>query len=196
MEGRVKWYDMTRGFGFIVVENWEQDILAHANCVRASGRATLPDGATVRLQAARFDRGWQAVSILDVQVPQSGHLADRPTDFVHDAPRDGPFLPARVKWFDRAKGFGFVNAFGSSRDVFLHMEVLRRSGMPDLQPGEAIAVRVIAGPRGLMAAEIRHWEEAPVADAHLPEVFETDGAPMRIDGEQPMPEPVRRRDSA
>lgn len=196
VEGRVKWYDTMRGYGFIVVENWEQDILAHANCVRASGRATLPEGARIRIEAARFERGWQAVSIIEVEAAPASHLADRPTDFVHDAPRDTPFVPSRVKWFDRAKGFGFVNAFGSSRDVFVHMEVLRRSGMPDLQPGEAIAVRVIVGPRGLMAAEIRHWEEAPAFDAHLPDVFDTLPPPHGLDGVQPMAEPLRRRDTA
>ena len=172
VEGRVKWYDAVRGYGFIVAENWDQDILAHANCVRASGRATLPEGAVIRIEAQKFDRGWQATAILDVEMKSAvGELHDRPTDFVHDAPKDLPFLPARVKWFDRAKGFGFVNAFGSARDVFVHMEVLRRSGMPDLQPMEAVAVRVVVGPRGLMASEIRHWEEAPASDAHLPPIF-------------------------
>jgi CspA family cold shock protein len=172
VEGRVKWYDAVRGYGFIVADNWEQDILAHANCVRASGRSTLPEGATITVEAQRFERGWQAVAILKVDSASATDLNERPTDYVHDAPRDTPFVPARVKWFDRAKGFGFVNAFGSARDVFVHMEVLRRSGMPDLQPAEAVAVRVVVGPRGLMASEIRLWEEAPAADAHLPPVFE------------------------
>lgn len=171
VEGRVKWYDTVRGYGFIVADNWEQDILAHANCVRASGRSTLPEGAAITVEAQRFERGWQAVSILSVDAGTATDLNERPTDFVNDAPRDTPFVPARVKWFDRAKGFGFVNCFGSARDVFVHMEVLRRSGMPDLQPAEAVAVRVVVGPRGLMASEIRLWEEAPAADAHLPPVF-------------------------
>jgi CspA family cold shock protein len=196
VEGRVKWYDAVRGYGFIVADNWEQDILAHANCVRASGRSTLPEGATITVEAQRFERGWQAVAILKVDSASATDLNERPTDFVHDAPRDTPFVPARVKWFDRAKGFGFVNAFGSARDVFVHMEVLRRSGMPDLQPAEAVAVRVVVGPRGLMASEIRLWEEAPAADAHLPPVFEEPerhpGQPMRDAAVEAFP----RRDTA
>jgi CspA family cold shock protein len=197
VEGRVKWYDTVRGYGFIVAENWEQDILTHANCVRASGRSTLPEGAAITIEAQKFERGWQAVSILHVEPLAGSDLQERPTDFVHDAPRDIPFVPARVKWFDRAKGFGFVNAFGSARDVFVHMEVLRRSGMPDLQPAEAVAVRVVTGPRGLMASEIRHWEEASAADAHLPAVFDENGEDTRQ--QQPRDAavaPFLRRDTA
>ena len=68
--------------------------------------------------------------------------------------------PARVKWFDQAKGFGFANLFGNSADVFLHIEVLRRSGLTDLQPGEALALRTVSGKRGLMATDVKPWESA------------------------------------
>ena len=74
--------------------------------------------------------------------------------------RSAPLEPARVKWFDKAKGFGFANVFGRSDDVFIHIEVLRRSGLADLQPGEALAIRVINGKRGQMATEVNAWEAA------------------------------------
>lgn len=166
IEGRVKWYDATRGYGFVVSDALDGDILTHANCVRASGRAALPEGAKVRIQAALFDRGWQAVAILDVEPVVFDGLAEEPSGFVHpDISDAGPVSPARVKWFDRVKGFGFVNIFGSVDDVFVHMEVLRRSSIADLAPGEAVAVRVVAGPRGLMAAEVRPWDEVALAAA-------------------------------
>jgi CspA family cold shock protein len=73
---------------------------------------------------------------------------------------DAPLQPARVKWFDKAKGFGFVNAFGESDDVFVHMEVLHACGLSDLQPGEAVCIRSTRGPRGLMAWDVQVWDNA------------------------------------
>jgi CspA family cold shock protein len=65
-----------------------------------------------------------------------------------------------VKWFDKLKGFGFANIWGDDDDVFIHAEVLRRSGLADLTAGEAVNLRVMTGQRGKMAAEVCAWEKA------------------------------------
>ena len=70
----------------------------------------------------------------------------------------GPLEPARVKWFDRVKGFGFVNIYGRPEDVFLHMETLRQYGYGEVVAGDVLAVRVTAGPRGPMVYEVRSWD--------------------------------------
>ena len=71
-----------------------------------------------------------------------------------------PLEPARVKWFDKAKGFGFANVFGRHEDVFIHIEVLRVSGFADLQAGEAVCLRIVEGKRGRMAVQVVSWEAA------------------------------------
>ena len=69
-----------------------------------------------------------------------------------------PSVAGHVEWFDKAKGFGFANVWGLAEDVFVHIEVLRRSGFADLAPGEAVGLRVIEGKRGRLAVEVLAWD--------------------------------------
>ncbi|MCT4558574.1 MAG: cold shock domain-containing protein [Pelagimonas sp.] len=160
--GKVKWFDPVKGFGFVVADEGGPDILLHANVLRNFGQSSVADGAGVEIETQRTDRGVQATQVLRIDPPQ-GDEATPLADFEHLDPElvaQASLEPARVKWFDKAKGFGFANVFGKSDDVFIHIEVLRRSGLSDLQPGEALAIRVVDGKRGRMAMEVNAWEAA------------------------------------
>jgi CspA family cold shock protein len=154
--GMVKWFDPAKGFGFIVVEGMSSDVLLHANALRNFGLNSVCDGAHITFILGSTARGFQVVEVLEVTPPAT--LPDDPTEAQARAGLDRPLEPARVKWFDKVKGFGFANVFGRSEDVFVHMETLRRAGLADLQPGEALALRVIEGERGRMAVGIEPWE--------------------------------------
>lgn len=168
--GHVKWYDAVKGYGFVVPEGGGPDIMVHASCVRAAGRLTLMEGARVHLVYGKGQRGLAAQELIEVEEPPEPVTppgfaeSPRPTEFLAAAEEVGPLVPARVKWFDKQKGFGFVNVFGNAEDVFVHMETVRRSGFQDLASGEAMAVRTTRGPRGLMVAELRLWEAATEPD--------------------------------
>jgi CspA family cold shock protein len=157
--GRVKWFDPAKGFGFVVADEGGPDILLHANVLRNFGQSSVADGSVIEVVTQKTDRGAQAVEILNLQPPESD-ASTRLEDI--DQPGvnadDLEYLPARVKWFDKGKGFGFANAFGDPEDIFIHVEVLRRSGLADQQPGEAVCLKVVDGKRGRMASVVSAWD--------------------------------------
>lgn len=162
LRGRVKWFDPVKGFGFVLPDEGGSDILLHANVLRNFGQSSVADRATVEIDVQATERGRQAVEVHVIEPPDDieiGVLSDL-QDIDPEVMRNAPLQPARVKWFDKAKGFGFANTFGNDEDVFVHVEVLRRSGLADVQPGEAVALRVIDGKRGRMATEVCGWEAA------------------------------------
>jgi cold shock protein len=159
--GFVKWFDPTKGFGFVVADEGGPDILLHANVLRNYGQSSVADGAGIELIAQTTPRGVQATEVIRID-PLAGEPpeGEKASTFAEPVDLSLPLQPARVKWFDKAKGFGFANIFSKPEDVFLHVEVLRRSGLADLQPGEAVALRVTEGKRGLMAVQVASWEAA------------------------------------
>jgi cold shock protein len=162
VHGQVKWFDPVKGFGFIVGEGSSSDILLHANVLRNYGQSSIADGAKISVRVQETTRGVQAVEVVSVEPPAAGSfpLTEDAGAATPELIAAQPLEPARVKWFDKGKGFGFANVFGSGDDVFIHVEVLRASGFADLQPGEAVCLRIIDGKRGRMAVQVVSWESA------------------------------------
>ena len=160
VQGRVKWFDPVKGFGFIVADSGGGDILLHANVLRNFGQGSVADGAGIDVHVQKTARGVQAVEILAIRPPEGMTLAlsDDLSPERLGSIAEIAIEPARVKWFDKGKGFGFANVFGRPEDVFVHIEVLRQSGFADLQPGEAVGLRIIEGKRGRMAVQVLSWE--------------------------------------
>ncbi len=160
--GRVKWFDPAKGFGFVVAEGAARDILLHANVLRNFGQSSVADGTAITVRVQETPRGIQAIEVLAIETPQSVvlPLPEEGAMITPEALAALPLEAARVKWFDKGKGFGFANVFGRPEDVFVHIEVLRVSGFADLQPGEAVGLRIIEGRRGRMAVQVASWEAA------------------------------------
>jgi CspA family cold shock protein len=165
--GRVKWFDATRGFGFLVSEQLEGDILLHFSVLREHGRRSVPEGAVIECVPVRLDRGLQAKRVISIDV--SSALPQQPRSSISGGDRSdrkalaenaGEFELVEVKWFNRVRGYGFVKRPDSSggEDVFVHMETVRNAQLPELQPGQHLEARIAPGPKGLTAVEIRGFD--------------------------------------
>ena len=161
--GTVKWFDATRGFGFVVSDEADGDILVHFSVLREHDRRSLPEGAIVECLVAHQERGLQARKVLTIDlsqalVPELQRAQTEAGDRVNPAAlldAAGAFEPVKVKWFNRLRGYGFlVREDNENEDIFVHMETVRRGGLNDLLPDQLLRARIATGRKGPLAVEV------------------------------------------
>jgi cold shock protein len=160
--GRVKWFDLTRGFGFMIDDAGGGDILIHFSVLREHDRRSLPEGTRLKCEVVARDRGLQAKRILTLDLssaigPDPDQIAQRSADRVDPlalAEAASAAEPVRIKWFNRLKGYGFVVRPDQDGDIFVHMETLRRAGIIEIEPDMPLKARIADGRKGPLAVVI------------------------------------------
>ena len=161
--GRVKWFDATRGFGFLVSDDMEGDILLHFSVLREHGRRSVPEGATIECIPVQLERGMQAKTVLSIDlssaVPLERKASNSPVERADRkalADSAGEFEPVEVKWFNRVKGYGFlVRESAPTEDIFIHMETVRESELVELEAGQKLRARIAPSGKGMTAVDIK-----------------------------------------
>ncbi len=155
VEGRVKWFDFGKGYGFIAAFDGGPDILLHQACVRQSGVKTVKEGATLVCEVVRGPRGLQASRLISIDNATALALPETPAPGPRPISQPGgDWIEGQVKWFNRAKGYGFLSRGPGTPDIFVHMETLRRGGLGELREGQRVRFRIGEGPKGELAAEV------------------------------------------
>jgi CspA family cold shock protein len=157
-KGRVKWFNSTKGYGFITLETGS-DAFCHASALQASGHADVPPGTTIVCDLADSQRGLQVVAVHSVDTSTAEAPASRGPrrdfgygggggGYQNSAP-SGPMVEGKVKFFNDQKGFGFVMPDSGSGDIYLHASALRRSGIQAVEPDQRIRYSTRQGNKGV-----------------------------------------------
>jgi CspA family cold shock protein len=77
----------------------------------------------------------------------------------------GVKVSGKVKWFNNAKGYGFINEEGKTEDLFAHYSAIQMDGYKTLKAGQAVVFEIIQGPKGLHAVNIGAPEDASAVPA-------------------------------
>ena len=151
VEAKVKWFNASKGFGFVTMSDGSPDAFLPMAILRRAGYEDVREGASITCEVGAGAKGPLVTSVLNIDLSTAvapGFGADR------RGARPSSTMDGAVKWFEPEKGYGFISPDGGGKDVFIHITALRRSGIEGLDPGQRVRAEVVDGRKGLEADTI------------------------------------------
>jgi CspA family cold shock protein len=160
IEATVKWFKGDKGFGFVELSDGSGDAFLHINVLQAAGYESVPPGSKLKVVATRGMKGMQVSNVMEVDTSTATAPPPRGRDFGGGGGRppvdtsNAVEIGGQVKWFDAAKGFGFIAADDGGKDIFIHVSVLRDAGLATLAENQPVQVKVVETPKGREAVSV------------------------------------------
>ena len=152
VDATVKWFNASKGFGFVTLSDGTQDAFLPMAILRRAGYEDVREGALIVCEISAGAKGPLVTQVLNIDA--STAVAPRSDGFDRHPSRPSTTLEGAVKWFEPEKGYGFVSPDGGGKDIFVHITALRRSGLNALEPGQRVRVDAVDGRKGLEADHI------------------------------------------
>ena len=152
VDATVKWFNASKGFGFVTMSDGTQDAFLPMAILRRAGFDDVREGSLITCEVSAGAKGPLVTKVLNIDA--STAVESRVDGFDRRPQRPSTTLDGAVKWFEPEKGYGFISPDGGGKDVFIHITALRRSGVNALGPGQRVRVEVVDGKKGLEADRI------------------------------------------
>ena len=153
VDATVKWFNPSKGFGFVTLSDGTQDAFLPMAILRRAGYDDVPEGSSITCEIGAGAKGPLVVSVLSIDASTAAAPrpdgSDRGIDRRYARPAQT--IEGSVKWFGAEKGYGFISPDGGGKDIFVHISALRRSQLDTIEPGQRVRVEVVEGRKGLEA---------------------------------------------